>query len=67
MGYDRIRRRGLEKVSAEVMLMCLGVNLRRLLASTSENKFKSNCWNTPDDLSEEIFPNVKPKKSSREN
>ncbi len=29
MNYDRIRRRGLNKVSAEMMLMCFGVNIRR--------------------------------------
>lgn len=50
MNYDRIRRRGLQKVSGEIMLMCLGANIRRYFASSSENKFKSNCWNTPKDL-----------------
>ena len=62
MNYDRIRRRGLEKVSTEIMLMCLGVNIRRYLASLKENKFKSNCWNTPSDLKKEKFQSVKPKK-----
>ena len=38
MNYDRIRRRGLEKVSAEIMLMCLRVNIRRYLSSIDENK-----------------------------
>ena len=62
MNYDRIRRRGLEKVSAEVMLMCLGVNIRRYLNSIdSKNKFKKNCWNTPTTLQEEKLPYVKPK------
>ena len=62
MNYDRIRRRGLKKVSAEIMLMCLGVNIRRYLSSLDENKFKNNCWNTPTSLSKEIFPYVKPRK-----
>lgn len=61
MNYDRVRRRGLEKVSCEVMLMCLGVNIRRLFNSFDKNKFKNNCWNTPDDLQPEILPIVKPK------
>ena len=61
MSYERIRRRGLKKVSCEIMLMCLGVNLRRLLSSVNNNKFKTNCWDTPDDLQSEIFPSVKPK------
>ena len=62
MNYDRIRRRGLNRISAEIMLMCLGVNIRRYLSSLDENKFKSNCWNTPLNLSKEIFPYVKQKK-----
>ena len=61
MNYDRIRRRGLNKVSAEIMLMCLGVNIRRYFSSLDNNKFKENCWNTPNDLHKEFFPIVKPK------
>lgn len=61
MNYDRIRRRGLNKVSCEIMLMCLGVNIRRYFSSSIENKFKSNCWNTPFTLQKEKFPYVKPK------
>lgn len=57
MNYARIRRRGLEKVSTEIMLMCLGVNIRRYLNSLdSEVKFKDDCWNTPENLHKEIFP-----------
>ena len=62
MNYDRIRRRGLTNVSAEIMLMCLGVNIRRYFSSLDDNKFKNNCWNTPSDLKKEIFPYVKQKK-----
>jgi transposase len=61
MNYDRIRRRGLDKVSVEIMLMCLGVNIRRYFSSYRKNKFKANCWNTPSDLQKEHFPCVKPK------
>ena len=63
MNYDRIRRRGLTKVSGEIMLMCLGVNIRRYFSSLDENKFKSNCWNTPNNLQKESLPYVKPKKN----
>ena len=62
MNYERIRRRGLSKVSCEIMLECLGVNIRRYLSSTEENKFKKNCWNTPPSLQPEIPPKCKPKK-----
>ncbi len=61
MNYDRLRRRGLEKVSSEIMLMCLGVNIRRYFSSLDELKFKNNCWNTPPSLHKEKFPYVKPK------
>ena len=61
MNYDRIRRRGLEKVSAEIMLMCLGVNIRKYFSSLDNNKFKNNYWKIPYTLHKEIFPSVKPK------
>lgn len=61
MNYNRIRRRGINKVSCEIMLMCLGVNIRRLFNSFDNNKFKNNCWKTPDDLHSEEFPSVNPK------
>ena len=61
MNYDRIRRRGMKKVSAEVMLMSLGINIRRYINSIENNKFKNNCWKTPTDLKSEKFPTVKPK------
>lgn len=62
MSYERIRRRGLEKVGCEIMLECLGVNIRRLLNSFEDNKFKDNCWDTPTTLQSETFPECKPKK-----
>ncbi len=64
MNYDRIRRRGIERVACEIMLMCLGVNIRRYFSSLVDNKFKSNCWNVPNDLHKEIFPYVKQKKET---
>ena len=67
MNYDRIRRRGLNKVSCEIMLMCLGVNVRRYFSSSIENKFKSNCWNTPSTLQKEKFPYVKSKEKRLSN
>ncbi len=61
MNYDRIRRRGLNNVSVEIMLMCLGVNIRRYFYSLDKNKFKSKCWDAPSTLHKEKFPCVKPK------
>ena len=61
MQYTRIRRRGLGKVSCEIMLMCLGVNIRKYFSSLDGEKIKSNYWNTPPNLKEEKFPFPKQK------
>ena len=61
MNYDRIRRRGLEKVSCEIMLMCLGVNIRKYFSALDGKKIKSNYWNIPSNLKEEKFPLPKQK------
>lgn len=63
MDYDRIRRRGLNKVSCEIMLECLGVNIRRYLKSlNNEIEFKNSYWNSSTTLHSEKFPSVKQKK-----
>ena len=62
MNYERIRRRGKSSVLCEIMLMCLGVNIRRYFSSYQTNKFKSNCWDTPNDLQSEVFKSVKQNK-----
>ena len=43
------------------MLMCLGVNIRRLLNSFDESKFKNNCWKEEKSLKKEKFPFPKQK------
>ena len=62
MHYVRIRRRGLEKVSCEVMLMCLGRNIRKFFTLLDSDKIKSSYWDKSDNLKPEKFPYVKPKK-----
>jgi len=54
MSYDRIRRRGLEKVSAEIMLVCLGHLLRKvfgLLDGTGSIDY----WKAPEGLKAETM------------
>ena len=63
MNYDRIRRRGLEKVSCEIMLMCLGVNIRKYLSFLEGKKLKSSYWNSPNNLRSENFPFPKQKRT----
>lgn len=68
MDYDRIRRRGLNKVGCEIMFECLGVNIRRYLKSlNNEIKFKNSYWNPPTTLHSEKFPSVKQKKETVRN
>ena len=62
MGYDRIRRRSIDKVICEVMLMCLGRNIRKLFKLLSGSEVKSGFWIVPSDLKKENFPYVKQKK-----
>ena len=53
MDYERVRRRGLENVSAECMLVCLGYNIRKMFAII-EGRGKTDYWTAPDGLEPEI-------------
>ena len=61
MDYDRARRRGLEAVSLEFMLVCLGYNIRKLFLLI-EGKAKLDYWKAPVDLLPETIPNINYKK-----
>lgn len=61
MNYERIRRRGLEKVSCEIMLMCLGRNIRKIFVLLNNDKIKSNYWEKPNNLKNEKLPFPKQK------
>lgn len=49
MNYDRIRRRGLTKVSCEIMLMCLGRNVRKFFSLINNSEIKGNYWEKKND------------------
>lgn len=53
MDYDRVRRRGIENVGAEIMLVSLGYNIRKLF-TIFEGKERLNYWVAPDTLAPEI-------------
>lgn len=57
MVYDRTRRRGLQNVSLEFMLVCLGYNIRKLF-SLIEGKAKTDYWVAPIDLKPETIPEI---------
>ncbi|MDO4199063.1 MAG: transposase [Erysipelotrichaceae bacterium] len=62
MGYVRLRRRGLEKVSTEIMMMALAINIRKMFAVYGKKHIESSYWKTKEDTEIQSFPEVKPKK-----
>ena len=61
MNYERIRRRGLEKVTCEVMLMCLGRNIRKYFTFLNQENIKDTYWDKPLNLKKENIPFPKQK------
>ena len=55
MDYERVRRRGLENVSCEIMLVCLGYVIRKLF-SLIEGTAKLDYWVAPESLKPESRP-----------
>lgn len=49
MDYDRVRRKGVDNVSVECMLVCLGYSIRELFTFI-EGKGKTDYWMAPDGL-----------------
>ncbi len=62
MGYVRLRRRGMKNVIAEIMLMCLGINVRKLFSTYKKKKMNDRFWKANKETKQQIFPSVKPKK-----
>lgn len=57
MDYERARRRGIENVSLEFMLTCLGYNIRKLFLLI-QGKAKMDYWKAPNDLKPETIPPI---------
>ncbi len=53
MDYERVRRKGLENVSCECMLVCLGYNIRKLF-TLIVGKGKIDYWIAHDGLEAEL-------------
>lgn len=62
IGYVRIRRRGLESVSCEIMLMALAINIRKLFSIYNQRNIKSKYWEVKEGTKPEEFKEVKQKK-----
>ena len=65
MHYVKIRRRGIEKVSCEIMLIWLGRNIRKFFVLLDTRNFKSNYWEKSTDLKTEKFPFPKQKNEKK--
>ena len=64
VGYTRLRRRGRENVSTELMLYFLGLNLKRLLNFFRTGK-QLPFWTAPSDLVPEEFRKPSAKRLSK--
>jgi len=62
LGYVRFRRRGLNGVLVEIMMMCLAINIRKLFTIYKKEKIDSLYWKASDDTKPEEFKIIKPKK-----
>jgi len=62
--YTRTRRRGLNRVSTEIMLTFLGHNIRKLFDFYRTNK-RPNFWIAPKDLKDENFKKPSAKRLSK--
>ena len=63
-GYTRIRRRGLSKSSTEMMLVLLGLNIKKLFNFYSTNKFPK-FWIPPENLESQEFKKPSAKRLSK--
>lgn len=52
----------MEKVTCEIMLMCLGRNIRKMFILMNKHIIKSKYWEITDNLKKETFPFPKQKK-----
>ena len=53
-GYARVRRRGIDKVTTEIMLTALGLNITKLIRFYETGKL-NKYWDAPNDLEPEQF------------
>ena len=64
LGYVRFRRRGLDGVLVEIMMMCLAINIRKLFSIYKKDRIESLYWKANEDTKPEEFKAIKPKKKT---
>jgi len=52
----------MKKVSTEIMLMCLGINIIKMFSVYKKEKIESHYWKAKEDTTVQSFPTVKSKK-----
>ena len=62
--YTRARRRGLESVTCELMLVYLGINIKKLFSFYDSNKTPS-LWTAPKNTEPESFAKLSSKRLSK--
>ena len=60
--YVRMRRRGMRKVSCEIMLEAMAINIRKVFSLYGKNDIRSYYWKAGENIRNEEFP--KPKKKA---
>lgn len=60
--YIRLRRRGMRKVSCEIMMEAMAVNIRKAFSLYGKKDIRSHYWEADENTREEEFP--KPKKKA---
>lgn len=62
-GFARLKRRGLNNVGSEIMMVCLSVNIRKFFTlKNNPDKAKSKYWLADENTHTEVFPNKNHKK-----
>lgn len=62
--YTRMRRRGITKVSTEMMLILLGLNIKKLYHYYDDSKLPKY-WTAPDNLMSQSFKKISYKRLSK--
>ena len=62
-GFVRLKRRGLNNVGTEIMMVCLSVNIRKYFTlKNNPTEIKSKYWLADENTQPEVFPNKNKKK-----
>lgn len=61
LSYIRLRRRGMKKVTAEIMMMAMAINIRKILSFYGRKSIRSRYWEASETTVAETFKKPKEK------